>query len=100
MTTYELDQYVLTTVLPQIEPLFEDEMAFLGDLVDSLKRIVMGESLSDNQKYLVSTEKPFKSGGDGGSEGEGVTLEEIQMQINQSGSDEQISPRGGNDVEV
>lgn len=76
MSTQELQTYVHEAVLPQIEPLFEDEIAFLGDLVDSLKRIVLGESLSDNQKYLVSTERPFRSASSH-SETEAVTLEEI-----------------------
>ena len=59
MTRVQAETFVIEKVLPVIEKMFDNETAFLADLIDSLKRVVMGESLSDNQKYLISTEKPF-----------------------------------------
>jgi len=41
-------------------PLFENEQHFLLSLIDCLKRRAQGESLSDDQKYLIRFDKPFE----------------------------------------
>jgi hypothetical protein len=46
--------------MPVIEPLFKQEQSFLLRLVDSLKRTALGDSLSDDQKYLIRFDKPFE----------------------------------------
>ena len=59
MTSAQVEQFVMTRVIPIVVPLLENEFYFLLDLTDCLKRAAMGESLSDNQKYLMRTDRPF-----------------------------------------
>lgn len=57
---------LLTAIL---KPLFEEEAIFYEQLSDILKGCLMGQSLSDTQKHLFSTELPFNnSSGNGSSE--------------------------------
>lgn len=55
----DLEQFVSSTLLELISPLAADELHFLEDLADILRRIVTGEALSDSQKQMFSTENPF-----------------------------------------
>lgn len=49
--------------------------------MDCLKRTALGESLSDDQKYLIRFDQPFNDSVFVDSESN-VSLEQIQMQIN------------------
>ena len=50
-----------TVLLALISPLAADELRFLEDLAEILRRIVTGEALSDSQKHIFSTDNPFVS---------------------------------------
>ncbi len=61
MSATEAEIYIQTKFVTSLASYYEDECSFLQSLVDCLRRTAMRESLSDNQKYLVSLDKPFNS---------------------------------------
>ena len=89
MTSAQVEQFVNAKVIPIVVPLLENEFLFLLDLTDSLKRAAMGESLSDSQKHLIRTDRPFVDDDkrhelQESSDSEAVTLKEVQSIINTS----------------
>lgn len=97
MSAKEAEIYIHTKFVTSLAGYYEDECSFLQSLVDCLRRTAMRESLSDNQKYLVSLDKPFNSNVSDQNisqridSDEQVDLLEIQSEINANFNEDSTS---------
>ena len=74
-STDDLENFVTKELYVELEPLFTDEIQFLEQLSDVLRRSVSGEVLSDSQKHIFSVDQPFDA----------EIENEIDLELNNSG---------------